>query len=832
MAGQSTLKIHVLDMGRQMYGDCLLIEDGKTRVLVDGGHQSDYEGQDGYDSIPVQLQSILGGKPPFALSLLVVTHCHADHIGCLPDLVANNVIAPEWALVADEHLGFGRINEADVLPLDALPPDLKSVVAALREEDRSAMDERDLADFLQDAVKLEDRYKTMLKQLERTAKVVRYGRDSHAELVRAFAPLGLSIIGPSKEHLAICAEAIRALTKDAVADLVADAAIDLPMTAEAIYRKLVRSGSAADAMDRPGKGAALNNQSIVFRITRQEGNALFAGDMQFAKAEIKGLDPEMRKLRKAVADGGPYGFAKLTHHTSYNGVDESVLTDFGDPPNLAHTGGLNDPGHPDADALALLKSRSRDIQLARTDRNGLFTFTFRDGFEVSKGRLNNFTTNAGGDISGSEATTGAAREAPATEAPAATRPPIDVLFLRIPYENGRITIGGIPITIEVPGKPASPPPSPSSFDPGETGPDKSAYRPATALAAGRKLPPLLFLTSSGQLAKNVGAQEARRALAMISDAGQSLLDVGDPQDRAAIQRRIAKGDVAGVVVLGGYNVIPSERVDVLDAALRQRVGAEASDDADGFIVWSDDCYGDIDGDGIAELPVARIPDGCSSDLLMRCLTAAPPAQAGRYGIRNMERPFADAIWGQIAGNEALLSSGPSNPTAVISADMRKSALYFMLHGDYRDATRFWGEEDGPVEALNIGRLPTAGLGTVMAGCCWGALPVSQIASRANGPLGIRTPKQSLALSFLYGGAVAFVGCTGAHYSPDVGESFFGEPMHRHFWTQIAGQKAPAAALFEARKAYLKEMPHGLSKPFHIGIERKIYKQFTCLGLGW
>ena len=402
MPRTSPLTIHVLDMGRQMYGDCLLIEDGDTRILIDGGHQSDYEGQDGYDSIPAQLQSILGGEPPFALSLLVVTHCHSDHIGCLPELVANDIIEPEWALVADEHLGFGRIDDADALPLDTLAPDARSVVAALREEDRSAMNPADLVAFLQDAERLEDRYKSMLRQLGRKSKLVRYGKDSHAALERAFVELGLSIIGPSREHLAICAEAIRALTTDAVADLKTDMTVDSPQSAVTLYRKLARSQTSTDALDRPGKGAALNNQSIVFKITRPEGNALFAGDMQFAKAEIRGLDPEMRKLRQAVAAGGPYNFAKLTHHTSYNGVDESVLSDFGDPAWLAHTGGLNDPGHPDTGALAILKSRSRDIKLARTDRNGLFTFTYRNGFDISKGRLNDFTANAGGDVSGGE----------------------------------------------------------------------------------------------------------------------------------------------------------------------------------------------------------------------------------------------------------------------------------------------------------------------------------------------------------------------------------------------------------------------------------------------
>jgi hypothetical protein len=91
----------------------------------------------------------------------------------------------------------------------------------------------------------------------------------------------------------------------------------------------------------------------------------------------------------------------------------------------------------------------------------------------------------------------------------------------------------------------------------------------------------------------------------------------------------------------------------------------------------------------------------------------------------------------------------------------------------------------------------------------------------------------MALSVLMGGALAYVGCTGIHYSPDANGGFFGGPMHRAFWQELIGrQRPPAEALFEARRQFLAGMPHGRRIPLEIGIERKIYKQFTCLGLGW
>ena len=55
---------HLLDMGREQYGDCVLCTFGDTTVLIDAGHPSDFKGQDGYDSIPDQLEAILGSAPP------------------------------------------------------------------------------------------------------------------------------------------------------------------------------------------------------------------------------------------------------------------------------------------------------------------------------------------------------------------------------------------------------------------------------------------------------------------------------------------------------------------------------------------------------------------------------------------------------------------------------------------------------------------------------------------------------------------------------------------------------------------------------------------------
>jgi glyoxylase-like metal-dependent hydrolase (beta-lactamase superfamily II) len=117
---------YLLDMGGEKYGDSILCDFGATRILIDGGHARDFQGQPGFRSIPDQLKQILG-LPPFKISLLVVTHCHADHIGCLPDLVKRGILKPDVALVADENLGFGQGDGGE----DAVLPD---AVLSLGEE--------------------------------------------------------------------------------------------------------------------------------------------------------------------------------------------------------------------------------------------------------------------------------------------------------------------------------------------------------------------------------------------------------------------------------------------------------------------------------------------------------------------------------------------------------------------------------------------------------------------------------------------------------------------------------------------------------------------------
>ena len=368
------------------------------------------------------------------------------------------------------------------------------------------------------------------------------------------------------------------------------------------------------------------------------------------------------------------------------------------------------------------------------------------------------------------------------------------------------------------------------------------------IGAGRVLPKLLFVTCPPKLETNIGEAEARRVMVALRAAPTVKLvelppDLKKAEDAVPAVRAALRGaDVAGVVLLGGYDVVPAHRLDVLDEATRRSLEASGSirGDHDNFIIWSDELYGDRDGDFMPELPVTRIPDGRLADVVFGALRAPGFAPGRRFGVRNIYRPFANPVFEAIPGEGKPLQVSKLFRPADFAEGDASGAVYFMLHGDHLDASRFWGESAPQVlyEAVAVQNVPKSAAGTVvLAGCCWGALTMAPPAGMA--PVGTvlrpRSPESSIAMAYLRAGAVAFVGCTGSHYSPgdDIAEyNRLGKPMHDAFWARLAAGKRPAEALFLAKQDYLCGMPHGVTDEFDRAAEIKILRQFTCLGLGW
>jgi beta-lactamase superfamily II metal-dependent hydrolase len=860
--------VHLLDVGPEEYGDAVLCEFGKTTVLIDGAHSGNSKDEgDEHPSIQRQIGDLLGqSSSPYRITLLIVTHAHADHIGCLPTLVDQNLIAPEWALVADPDLGWGIVPgdaSSDVLADAPLP--VRQLAAALREETRRSSSVEELADFAADAANLEAGYRTMLDQLgQRGTHMVRLGPDDTTNLLKKFSGIGLEIVGPSLDALVHCAEMNQGRStrlSDAAYALLGNAAdsADAFTVADAYRRAVGREtqtlpADAIDAVDALGKDkGSINDESIVTRFRYKNVNLLFTGDMQLSDPEVS-VDFVTHyitdTLRGELTNAAPYGLVKLPHHGSYNGFDGDVYQALGRPIVIGMCSGSTSKSHPNAQTLQFLKEHTNDVQWARTDHNGRTTFTFTGAkakIDVSRGRLNDtsapgqgqlpqrpLSTTPGATSTASVAVTSVKRSV--TQGVSSSSGDTVEVTARIPNSATRVTL-----TIDV--SPARP--STVSIDGASTAPRLDRVTVANrslSVGAGRRLPKLLVLTNRNALAENIGAEEADAALAALKGAGHTVVDsivTGAEADGAAAQaKRLLNQNpgVAGVLLIGGYDVVPAQRVDALPPRLRKRFAVNS--DADDFIVWSDDAYGDSEGDALPEFPVSRIPDGRSAELLFTALQAGMTAVAPRStGLRNVARPFADDIYAQLPAAAQMLQSGPVvfNPSAPYSLDAER--VYVMLHGSDADVSRFWGEDNGhfPV-AMDVDNVPSHPGMVAFTGCCWGALPVRTKAKdfTPDHPLGSWTPGLSIALTFLKRGARAFVGCTGSHYSPTRAPyGYFGGPMHDAFWRHYGVGRGPAESLFNAKAEYMKNIPHTQAhNTIAEAIEFKILREYTCLGLGW
>jgi len=862
-------KITLLDVGHEQYGDCVFCEVADRTILIDGGHRSDFAGSADHPSIPDQLDTLSSASGgPVKVDLLVISHAHEDHIGCVPDMVAAGVLEVKWALLVDPNMAWGHATDAaaDAAMEQELgnPQPIDGLLALLREEPHEELTDQLAFDAAADAaLKLQARYRAMIKTLRtKGTKVVRHGTDSITPLETEFSDIGLEVLGPSRNQIKACRDIIQGFGRDFRVELGPTIGTDARGGNDVfdLYRFIQqRVQDSADSFKGPGP--AINLQSSILVFGDGTHRFLFTGDSQLEDPEVNSdsIAASVSDILTKIAGHAPYDFVKLGHHGSANAFGPDILDKVGnDTHYFGICTGSDSLHHPSRKALDLLRANRDHITWLRTDRNGQSSFIFGGGgveIEKVKGRTNDLTLP--GDealqLERPEAETPTARRAttppatvPAPGAPIVVTPvasagrpaPIEI---RIPY----IPDMGAQITVHIDVKPYGPGPSSQSGGRVVEPRARPVADPALRFAAGRNLPPLLFVTSERALARNLGSDNAARILRAISDAGQTVLSTLPDGALTAAQahRQVlaalrAKPATRGVVILGGLDVVPAEQRNTVPASLRRRVDLDS--DPDHFIIWSDALYGDTDGDKLQEIPVSRIPDGKSAALMFAALSAPRPQQfASRDGVRNLMRPFADPIYGGLKGQGVLRSSSPQrfdHPAYTLTGDH----VYLMLHGDYRDAAHFWGEtrEQDTIEAVAIENVAVSPGAVVFSGCCWGALTVREpaVAARAGTRLTPRTPQDSLALRFLERGALAFVGCTGVHYSPTQAPyDYLGGPLHRRFWHHMLNDGAsvvPAEALFAARQDFLQGIPERAASSTQEAIERKLYDEFTCLGLGW
>ena len=216
---------------------------------------------------------------------------------------------------------------------------------------------------------------------------------------------------------------------------------------------------------------------------------------------------------------------------------------------------------------------------------------------------------------------------------------------------------------------------------------------------------------------------------------------------------------------------------------------------DGDVLFTDDVYGDNDHDNLTvpDIPVARIPDGYSLDLLLTQLSPSSVPASGDFTLANSKRPHADGVASQVFGpGRSLFWSLPTRHAQFDPSLVNVRYSYFMLHGASGDTRIWWGEEDVYPDAFTVAEASSQGI--VLSGACYGAYTFN------------RTPDDSIALAFLVSGARAFVGATGITYSPmwSPGPDPTGPMRHDAvfqyaFLDALSRGQAPLAAFMGAKK---------------------------------
>jgi len=386
----ASFKIHLLDLGRgssHQYGDCVLCQFGNISVLIDGGHSNDAE------IILPQLQQVLN-QSPVQVSLIITTHPHDDHIGCLPKLVADGQLTADWALLTDPQYRWGNPGDTDAR-FALQPGRMRSVAEAVLEHDRSDMPDDELTPFIDNLGNLETRYRMMIDRLRNQGtRVVLHGEDE-TELLAAFTGIGLKVIGPTREHLEECARLVRESSDDSFEELDQLFAVDSPVDVATIYRSMVAAPT--DAV--PRNRGAMNLQSIVTSFRFNGQRVLFGGDMQFSDPQVDSqlLHDGVTRMRQDISADAPYAFVKLSHHGSDNGFSAEILGELGDTKLYGICLGDARGHHPHPDILELLNENRQRIDWVRTDRNGLVTITIRaDGAlppQLTHGNIDDATPN-------------------------------------------------------------------------------------------------------------------------------------------------------------------------------------------------------------------------------------------------------------------------------------------------------------------------------------------------------------------------------------------------------------------------------------------------------
>ena len=362
------MNIDLLDVGRPRFGDALLCRSGGKTILIDGAHRQ-VGTPKSYDLLLSQLRSLLDApRGPIPLDLLIVSHAHADHIGCLPDLIQDEIVVPRWSLLTsptDAGLDPQTIAAAETVGF-------KDAYLSLREES----DDGDDPVEGQASSDLPERYSGMFTKLGELGRVVRSGSESgYSELQDSFADIGMHILGPTPKMI----EATRGQIAVATQTLTALRAL---ADDEGMSLASEKSQIRQIAWDLRSQ---VNMQSVVMTLDSGGGRSLFTGDCQFGMPTHAGaIAQEADAMFDVIRSGRPYAFVKMPHHGSENGLTKPLLNELVSTGLFGISTGWSSKDHPDPDVLNALAANHS--QFERTDQNGQVQVVLNTGKPVERTR--------------------------------------------------------------------------------------------------------------------------------------------------------------------------------------------------------------------------------------------------------------------------------------------------------------------------------------------------------------------------------------------------------------------------------------------------------------
>jgi hypothetical protein len=253
-------------------------------------------------------------------------------------------------------------------------------------------------------------------------------------------------------------------------------------------------------------------------------------------------------------------------------------------------------------------------------------------------------------------------------------------------------------------------------------------------------------------------------------------------------------------------------------------------------IYSDDPYAEFDGDGILDVPIARLPDGGDYTMVMAQLGGGSRQQGGGFALSLPDRPA------QVTARRFGLPYYESPPYGYVPQAPRfvpppSRYGYFSLHGGSDNSV--WAGEDAETKDIRmVFSAPDAGdVNVVVSIACFGAY----IAPHWNGASRTwveKTTQNSIALHFLANGTDTFIGSTDVGYDiwrwkrtctkkiPILGicvdwggirkknEMGYGSSLMAQYIFEALAQGAnPMDALFNAKRRYGLESAVGSEGPF-------------------